>query len=102
MFVDEVTVEMKAGDGGNGAVAFRKEKYVPRGGPNGGDGGRGGDVVLEADSNLSTLLDFRYQQKYQAPSGGHGIGKDMHGRNADDLTLKVPLGTVATDVNTGR
>ena len=100
MFVDEVTVEVSAGDGGNGAVAFRKEKYVPRGGPNGGDGGRGGDVILEADSNMSTLLDFRYQRKYDAPRGIHGIGRDMHGKDAIDLVLKVPLGTVATDVNT--
>ncbi len=102
MFVDEVTVEMNAGDGGNGAVSFRKEKYVPFGGPNGGDGGRGGDVILEADSNLSTLLDFRYQRKYEAPRGGHGTGRDMHGLNATDLVLKVPLGTTATDTATGR
>ena len=102
MFVDEVTIEVNAGNGGNGAVAFRKEKYVPRGGPNGGDGGRGGDVILEADSNLSTLLDFRYQQKYDAERGIHGIGRDMHGKDAKDMILKVPLGTVATDVETGQ
>ena len=102
MFVDEVTVEVKGGDGGNGAVAFRKEKYVPFGGPSGGDGGKGGDVVLEADSNLSTLLDFRYQRKYDAKPGGHGIGKDMHGQGAADVVLKVPLGTTASDAATGR
>lgn len=102
MFVDEVTIDVKAGDGGNGAVAFRKEKYVPRGGPNGGDGGKGGDIFLEADSNLSTLLDFRFQRKYEAPRGTHGIGRDMHGKDAEDLTLKVPLGTVATDITTGQ
>lgn len=102
MFVDEVTVDVKAGDGGNGAVAFRKEKYVPHGGPSGGDGGNGGDVILEADSNLSTLLDFRYQRKYEAGRGGHGIGKDMHGQTAANLVLKVPLGTTATDVGAGR
>lgn len=102
MFVDEVTVDVKAGDGGNGSVAFRKEKYVPRGGPNGGDGGKGGDVILEADSNLSTLLDFRFQHKYEAERGGHGTSKDMHGKNAADNVLKVPIGTTATDVGAGR
>ncbi|HEX5323427.1 MAG TPA: GTPase ObgE [Capsulimonadaceae bacterium] len=102
MFVDEVTIEVKAGDGGNGAVAFRKEKYVPHGGPAGGDGGRGGDVVLEADSNLSTLLDFRYQRLYKAQRGGDGAAKDMYGKDAPDLVLKVPVGTVATDTETGR
>jgi GTP-binding protein len=102
MFVDEVTIELKAGDGGNGAVAFRKEKYVPRGGPNGGDGGRGGSIIFEADSNLSTLLDFRYQRQYEAMRGGHGTGKDMHGSDASDLMLKVPIGTTATEVETGR
>lgn len=102
MFVDEVTVDVQAGNGGNGAVAFRKEKYVPFGGPNGGDGGKGGDVVLEADSNLSTLLDFRYQHKYEAKAGTHGISKDMHGKDAADLVLKVPLGTTATDTATGQ
>ena len=102
MFVDEVTVDVKAGDGGNGSVAFRKEKYVPRGGPNGGDGGKGGDVILEADSNLSTLLDFRFQHKYEAERGGHGTSKDMHGKNAGDNVLKVPIGTTATDVGADR
>lgn len=102
MFVDEVTVEVKSGDGGNGAVSFRKEKYVPRGGPSGGDGGKGGDVILEADSNLSTLLDFRYQRKYEAARGINGTSKDMHGKDAGDLVMKVPIGTVATDVDTGR
>ncbi len=102
MFVDEVTVQIKSGDGGNGAVSFRKEKYVPRGGPSGGDGGKGGDVILEADSNLSTLLDFRYQHKYEAGNGGNGTSKDMHGKDAADLILKVPIGTSATDTATGR
>src|SRR5579863_2293248 len=102
MFVDEVTVQINAGDGGNGAVAFRREKYVPNGGPAGGDGGRGGDVILLADSNLSTLLDFRYQHKYQAAGGGHGTSKNMHGKDAVDLVLKVPIGTSATDTETGR
>jgi len=102
MFVDEVTIDVKAGDGGNGSVAFRKEKYVPRGGPNGGDGGKGGDVYLEADSNLSTLLDFRYQRHYEALRGIHGTSRDMSGKNAGDITLKVPVGTTATEVETER
>ena len=102
MFVDEVVIDVKAGDGGNGSVAFRKEKYVPRGGPNGGDGGKGGDVYLEADSNLSTLLDFRYQRHYEALRGIHGTSRDMSGKNAGDITLKVPVGTTATDVETER
>jgi len=102
MFVDEVVIDVKAGDGGNGSVAFRKEKYVPRGGPNGGDGGKGGDVYLEADSNLSTLLDFRYQRHYEALRGIHGTSRDMSGKNAGDITLKVPVGTTATDVETDR
>lgn len=102
MFVDEVKIQVKSGDGGNGAVSFRKEKYVPNGGPSGGDGGRGGDVILEADSNLSTLLDFRYQQKYEAGRGANGTSKDMHGKDASDLVMKVPIGTTATDTATGR
>jgi len=102
MFVDEVVIDVKAGDGGNGSVAFRKEKYVPRGGPNGGDGGKGGDVYLEAASNLSTLLDFRYQRHYEALRGIHGTSRDMSGKNAGDITLKVPVGTTATDVETER
>jgi GTP-binding protein len=102
MFVDEITIEISAGNGGNGAVSFRKEKYVPHGGPSGGDGGRGGDIILEADSNLSTLLDFRYQRKYEAVRGEHGAYKDMHGRDSADLVLKVPVGTIATDEETGQ
>ena len=102
IFVDEVLIEVKAGDGGNGSVAFRKEKFVPFGGPNGGDGGKGGDIFIEADSNLSTLLDFRYQRQYEALRGIHGTSRDMHGKNAGDLTLKVPVGTTATDATTGR
>jgi GTP-binding protein len=102
IFVDEVLIEVKAGDGGNGSVAFRKEKFVPFGGPNGGDGGKGGDIFIEADSNLSTLLDFRYQRQYEALRGIHGTSRDMHGKNAGDMTLKVPVGTTATDATTGR
>jgi GTP-binding protein len=102
MFVDEVTVDILAGNGGRGAVAFRKEKYVPHGGPSGGDGGKGGDVILMADSNLSTLLDYQYHTKYGADHGGDGASKDMSGKDAVDMILKAPIGTVATDVATGR
>jgi len=102
IFVDEVSVDIAAGNGGRGAVAFRKEKYVPHGGPSGGDGGKGGDIVLEADSNLSTLLDFQFQHKYSAKHGVDGASKDMYGKDAVDLVLKAPIGTVATDVATGR
>jgi GTP-binding protein len=102
MFVDEVEIEAQAGSGGNGMVTFRKEKYVPRGGPNGGDGGHGGNVVLVVDTNLTTLLDFRYRHKYRAERGGDGGNKDMFGRDGADLILKVPQGTVVTDLDTGR
>jgi GTP-binding protein len=98
-FVDQVRISVKAGDGGNGAVAFRREKFVERGGPSGGDGGNGGSVVLVADPQLTTLLDYRYQQHHRAKSGQHGMGSDRSGATAEDLVLKVPLGTVVTDVS---
>ena len=101
MFVDHVEIEVKAGDGGNGAVTFRKEKYVPRGGPDGGDGGRGGSVIFEVDQHLSTLLDFRYQRQYRAQRGGDGQSKKMYGKDSQDLILKVPAGTVIYDRDTG-
>lgn len=101
MFVDQVDIEVKAGDGGNGAVTFRKEKYVPRGGPDGGDGGRGGSVILEVDPHLSTLLDFRYKHNYKANRGGDGMSKDMSGKYAPDLVLKVPAGTMVYDRESG-
>ncbi len=101
MFVDEVSIEVQAGNGGNGMATFRREKFVPRGGPNGGDGGHGGDVVLVVDPNLSTLLDFRFKHKYKAQRGGDGASKDMFGRKAEPLVLKVPPGTVVTDQDTG-
>jgi GTP-binding protein len=101
MFVDEVEIEVKAGDGGNGLVAFRREKYVPRGGPAGGDGGRGGDVVLLADGQLTTLVDFRYKRSYKAQRGGNGGPNCMTGRNGEDLILRVPVGTQVFDAETG-
>ena len=102
MFVDEVEVSVKAGNGGHGCIAFRREKYVPRGGPNGGDGGAGGSVVLVADEGLGTLLDFRYRRHYTAARGEHGQGWDKHGATADDLVLRVPVGTVVRRVFDGK
>ena len=101
MFVDEVEIEVQAGNGGNGMATFRTEKFVPNGGPNGGDGGRGGSVVFKVDNNRTTLLDFRYRHKYKADRGGDGQSKDMFGKNGGNLTMKVPLGTVVTDLDTG-
>ncbi|NOJ82622.1 GTPase ObgE [Myxococcus xanthus] len=100
-FVDEVRIFVKAGDGGNGAVSFRREKYIERGGPNGGDGGNGGSVVFVADPQLTTLLDYRYQQHHRAKNGEHGMGSDCNGRAAEDMVLKVPVGTLVKDANTG-
>lgn len=101
MFIDLVTIDIKAGDGGNGCVSFRREKYVPKGGPNGGDGGRGGSIILEADPQLRTLIDFRYQRQYKAPRGQHGRGSDQHGRGGGDIRLKVPCGTTVRDADSG-
>ncbi len=98
-FVDEVRIFVKAGDGGNGAVAFRREKFIERGGPSGGDGGDGGSVVFEASSQLTTLLDYRYQQHHRAKGGEHGMGSDCNGRASEDLVLKVPVGTLIKDAN---
>lgn len=100
MFVDKVKVFVKGGDGGNGMVAFRREKYVPDGGPAGGDGGKGADVVFEVDEGLRTLMDFRYQRHFKAPRGEHGRSKGQHGKNADDLIVKVPPGTTVIDEDT--
>ncbi|MCX7808027.1 MAG: GTPase ObgE, partial [Deltaproteobacteria bacterium] len=101
-FIDEVEIEVRAGDGGRGAVAFRREKYVPFGGPSGGDGGKGGDVVFVADGRLSTLLDFRYRRRLVAPNGEHGRGKDQYGRSGEDLIVPVPVGTQVFDAESGR
>jgi GTP-binding protein len=100
-FVDEARIHVKAGDGGNGCVSFRRERFVPRGGPDGGDGGKGGDVILQADAQLSTLLDFTYPKPFRAPKGTHGKGKDQTGRNGEDLILHVPVGTLVRDDQTG-
>ena len=92
-FLDEAKVYIRSGDGGNGCVSFRREKFIEFGGPNGGDGGRGGDVVAEAVNGLNTLIDYRYQQHFKAKRGGNGMGKDRHGANGDDMVMKVPAGT---------
>ena len=96
-FVDYVKIYVKAGDGGRGCVSFRREKYVPRGGPDGGDGGRGGHVIIRATDELNTLIDLRYQREYKAEKGQHGMGKKMHGKNGEDLIVPVPVGTVVRD-----
>lgn len=100
-FVDEAEIRVEAGDGGNGVVSFRREKYIPKGGPDGGDGGDGGDVYLEADENLNTLIDYRFERFHRAERGENGAGKNCTGKRGADLVLKVPVGTRATDVDTG-
>ena len=92
-FLDEAKVYIRSGDGGNGCVSFRREKFIEFGGPNGGDGGKGGDVVAEAVDGLNTLIDYRYQQHFTAKNGRAGMGKDRHGANGPDAVLKVPVGT---------
>ena len=101
MFIDEIDVYVQGGDGGAGCVSFRREKFVPRGGPDGGDGGAGGSVWLEADPMLTTLLDFHYKRHYKAERGQHGKGANCHGAGGDDLILRVPLGTVVTGRDSG-
>ena len=101
MFIDEVRIRVKAGDGGNGCMAFRREKFVPRGGPSGGDGGRGGDVILEASQRHNTLVHFRFNPEHKAQRGRHGEGSNCSGREGEDTVLKVPVGTVVYDETTG-
>jgi len=100
-FVDEAFIDIAAGDGGNGCVSFRHEKYKEFGGPDGGDGGRGGHVFAVADPNLNTLVDFRFSRRHEARRGQHGMGSDMFGAAGDDITLKMPVGTIISDVETG-
>jgi GTP-binding protein len=102
MFVDEVRIRIKAGDGGDGCVSFHREKYVARGGPDGGDGGRGGDIAFRADASMRTLLDFRYKKKYAAQSGENGSGNQMRGKDGETLIIDVPPGTIVKDAVTGK
>ena len=100
-FVDEASITVTAGSGGNGSASFRREKYIPFGGPDGGDGGRGGSVFLEGDSGLNTLVDFRHLRKYKAQNGQHGSGRNMTGKSGDDIVVRVPLGTIVSDEENG-
>lgn len=100
-FIDYVKIHVQSGRGGRGCVSFRREKFIPKGGPDGGDGGRGGHVIIRADSQLYTLLDHRYKKRYRAKNGGHGMGKKMHGRDGDDMIIRVPVGTIVRDAHTG-
>ncbi|HJY62931.1 MAG TPA: GTPase ObgE, partial [Ignavibacteria bacterium] len=90
MFIDSARISVKSGDGGNGCISFRREKYVPKGGPNGGDGGKGGNVIFKVYSSLATLIDFRYKRNYKAQNGKHGMGGDKTGKNGEDIIIKVP------------
>jgi GTP-binding protein len=101
-FIDEAKFFVKAGDGGNGCVSFRREKYVPKGGPNGGDGGRGGSIIIRATNSLNSLIDFRYRSHFKAERGEHGKGKDMHGHSGKDCIIDVPVGSVIKDAETGK
>ncbi|MBP9712693.1 MAG: GTPase ObgE [Sterolibacterium sp.] len=100
-FFDEAKIEIIAGDGGNGSASFRREKYIPRGGPDGGDGGHGGSIWAQADSNLNTLIDFRYTRIFRAPHGENGRGADCYGKGGDDITLRMPVGTIIADAESG-
>jgi GTPase len=99
-FVDEAKIHVKAGDGGNGCISFRRERFIPRGGPNGGNGGKGGDVILQADAQLTTLLDLTYPKQLRAQRGNHGKGKDQTGKSGEDLIIRIPVGTLVRDDQT--
>ena len=100
-FIDESRIEVFAGSGGNGAASFRREKYIDKGGPDGGDGGRGGSIYAQADRNINTLVDYRFARMHRAKNGGSGRGADCYGKGADDVVLRMPVGTVITDINSG-
>src|SRR5688572_14261438 len=100
MFIDRAKIHVQGGDGGNGVTAFRREKFVPRGGPSGGNGGRGGDVYMESSDHLNTLLHFRFNPRYTAERGRHGEGSKRFGREGEDMVIHVPVGTVVTDLDT--
>src|SRR4030067_3840454 len=102
MFVDSAEIEVQAGQGGKGAVSFRREKYVPKGGPDGGDGGKGGDVIFVANRNLVTLMDFKYKTFYKAEDGTAGRGKKMFGKEGENCLILVPVGTIIIEKETGR
>src|SRR5574344_1519352 len=102
LFIDKVKIYVKAGNGGDGVTSFRREKYVPNGGPDGGDGGHGGDVIFEVDEGLNTLTDFRHIRKYKAEDGESGGKKNCRGKNGDDIIVKVPEGTVLKEFETGK
>ena len=101
MFIDQVSISVKAGDGGDGCCSFRREKYIPMGGPDGGDGGKGGDVILEADPNLTTLIDLKYKKLYQAENGKSGKGNQMTGKSGKNLVVRIPPGTLVKNEDTG-
>jgi GTP-binding protein len=101
-FIDEAKIQVKAGDGGNGVASFRREKYIPRGGPDGGDGGRGASIYAVADRNINTLIDYRFARNHRAQRGENGHGSDRYGKGGDDLVLRMPVGTVITDIATGK
>ena len=100
MFVDYVKIKIKAGDGGNGAATFRREKYLAAGGPDGGDGGKGGDIIFEVDPDANTLIDFRFNKRYKAENGQNGSGGHKFGKSGEDLIIKVPAGTIVKDAET--
>ena len=102
MFVDRAKIHIRSGKGGNGAVTFRRDPYVPNGGPDGGDGGKGGSIIFKADRNLRTLMDFKYKRKYEAEAGQNGMSRNKFGKDGQDLIIKVPMGTVVIDQESGR